>query len=80
MKQQLLELLFLIKELQIEIKLLKNGRNSNTSSTPSSHDYGRSNKFNLREKSNKKSGGQPGHKGSSLKMSEKPDEIQKHIP
>ena len=80
MKQQLREALILIKELQIEIKLLKNGRNSNTSSTPSSHDYGRSNKFNLREKSNRKSGGQTGHKGSSLKMSKKPDEIQKHIP
>ena len=80
MKQQLREALFLIRELQIEIKLLKNGRNSNTSSTPSSHDYGRSNKFNLREKSNRKSGGQTGHKGSSLKMTEKPDEIQKHIP
>lgn len=80
MKQQLRDALILIKELQIEIKLLKNGRNSNTSSTPSSHDYGRSNKFNLREKSNRKSGGQTGHKGSSLKMSEKPDEIQKHIP
>ena len=66
--------------MQIELKLLKNGHNSNTSSTPSSHDYGRSNKFNLREKSNRKSGGQTGHKGSSLKMSEKPDEIQKHIP
>ncbi len=66
--------------MQIEIRLLKNGRNSNTSSTPSSHDYGRSNKFNLREKSNRKSGGQTGHKGSSLKMIEKPDEIQKHIP
>ncbi len=70
----------MIKELQIELKLLKNGHNSNTSSTPSSHDYGRSNKFNLREKSNRKSGGQTGHKGSSLKMSKKPDEIQKHIP
>jgi len=80
LKQQLREALFLIRELQIEIKLLKNGRNSNTSSTPSSHDYGRSNKFNLREKSNRKSGGQTGHKGSSLKMTEKPDEIQKHIP
>lgn len=66
--------------MQTEIKLLKNGRKSDTSSTPSSQDYGNSNKYNLREKSNRKSGGQIGHKGSSLKMSEKPDEIQKHIP
>ena len=69
-----------IEKLQIEIKLLKNGRKSDTSSTPSSQDYGRSNKFNFRKKSGKKSGGQPGHKGSTLKMSEQPDEIQKYIP
>jgi len=80
LKQQLSELLSVINDLQIEIRLLKNGRNSNTSSTPSSHDYGRSNKFNLREKSKRKSGGQSGHKGSSLKMNENPDKIQKHIP
>lgn len=80
MKRQLLEALSLIKDLQIEIQLLKNGRKSDTSSTPSSQDYGRSNKFNLREKSNRKSGGQIGHKGSSLKMSDNPDEIRKHIP
>ncbi len=70
----------LIEQLRIEIELLKNGRKSDTSSTPSSQDYGRSNKFNFREKSNRKSGGQKGHKGSSLKMSEEPDEIQKYIP
>lgn len=70
----------MIRDLQIEIQLLKNGRKSDTSSTPSSQDYGRSNKYNLREKSNRKSGGQIGHKGSSLKMVEKPDEIQKYIP
>ncbi len=66
--------------MQIEIQLLKNGRKSNTSSTPSSQDFGRANKHNLREKSNRKSGGQKGHKGSSLKMSKNPDEVQKHIP
>ena len=70
----------MIEELQTEMKLLKNGRKSDTSSTPSSQDYGRGNRFNLRERSNRKSGGQKGHKGSSLKMSEKPDETQKHIP
>lgn len=80
MKQRLSEALSLIKDLQIKIQLLKNGRNSNTSSTPSSQDYSRVKKNNLREKSGKKSGGQIGHKGSSLKMSENPDEIQKYIP
>ena len=80
MKQQLSEALSLIRELQIEIRLLKNGRKSNTSSTPSSHDYTRSNVKNSREKSDRKSGGQTGHKGSSLTMSENPDKIVKHIP
>jgi len=87
LKHALSEALTLIKELQLEVKnlqtelrLLKNGRNSRTSSTPSSHDYGRSNNYNLREKTGRKSGGQKGHKGSSLKMSTNPDEIIKHFP
>ena len=80
MKQQLSDALAMIKQLQIEIQLLKNGRKSNTSSTPSSHDYTRSNIKNSRVKSNRKSGGQKGHKGSSLKMSKNPDEIIKHAP
>jgi len=72
--------LSLIKELQIEIQLLKNGRKSNTSSTPSSQDYTRSNVKNLREKTTRKPGGQVGHKGSSLQMSTSPDEIIKYEP
>lgn len=66
--------------MQIEIQLLKNGRKSDTSSTPSSQDYSRSNKFKLRDKSTRKSGGQIGHKGSSLKMSKNPDKTQKYMP
>jgi len=80
LKQQLSNAVSMIRDLQIEIQLLKNGRKSDTSSTPSSQDYQRSNKYNLREKSDRKSGGQIGHKGSSLKMVEKPDEIKKYIP
>jgi transposase len=60
--------------------LLKNNRNSNTSSTPPSHDYGRSNQKSLRESSSKKSGGQQGHKGSNLQMKEIPDEIIEYKP
>ncbi len=80
LREQLSTALLIIKDLQIEIELLKNGRKSDTSSTPSSQDYTRSNKFNFRQKSSRKIGGQKGHKGSSLKMSEKPDEIRKYIP
>jgi transposase len=80
LKRQFSEALLLIKQLQIEIQLLKNGRRSDTSSTPSSQDYSRSNKNNLREKTGRKPGGQLGHKGKSLKMSSSPDEIIKHKP
>ena len=79
-KREYLELLRIIKELREEILLLKSGRKSTTSSTPSSQDYTRSKVYNSREKSNKPSGGQKGHKGSSLKMSDNPDEIINHRP
>lgn len=69
-----------IVSLQEQIQLLKNGRNSNTSSTPPSQDIGRSNRRSLREKSSRKNGGQQGHKGTTLQMREKPDEIIEHRP
>ena len=69
-----------VKSLKTEIQLLKNGRNSRTSSTPSSQDYGSSNKYNSRVRTGKKPGGQKGHKGSSLKMSGNPDEIKEYLP
>lgn len=80
LKQSLQEALALIDVLRVEIQFLKNGRNSNTSSTPGSQDFSRPNRQNFRQKSGLKSGGQHGHKGSTLKMVEHPDEIQKHIP
>ncbi len=69
-----------VESLQQEIKLLKSGRKSNTSSTPSSQDYTRSNTYNSRQKSNRRSGGQKGHDGSSLKMSTAPDETIYYVP
>ncbi len=72
--------LSLIQEMQTEQKLLKNGRRSDTSSTPSSQDYGRSKNNNSREKTGRKPGGQKGHKGTSLKMSANPDEVIKYTP
>lgn len=70
----------MIAELREEIRLLKNGRKSNTSHTPPSQDFGRSNLKNAREKTEKKTGGQTGHKGSTLQMSSNPDEIISYIP
>lgn len=69
-----------IVSLQEQIQLLKNGRNSNTSSTPPSQDIGRSNKKNSREKSSRKNGGQEGHEGVTLQMKENPDEVVEHRP
>ena len=65
---------------QEEINLLRNGRKSKTSSTPPSHDIGRSNSKNLRLKTGRKSGGQAGHKGATLKMKENPDEVIDYKP
>ncbi len=47
-------------------------KNSKNSSLPPSSDFGRKNK-SLRGQSDKKSGGQPGHKGSTLLQSKNPD-------
>lgn len=68
------------EELKKEILLLRNGRKSNTSSTPPSQDLGRSNKVSLRKPSTRKPGGQSGHEGTTLEMVEKPDQIQSYIP
>lgn len=70
----------LVFQLQEEIRLLKNGKKSNTSNTSPSHDLGRSNSKSLREKSDKKSGGQKGHEGTTLQLSTQPDEIINYKP
>ena len=70
-----------IKALEDELATYKNPKNSNNSSIPPSQDQNRPRKTqSLREKSGKKSGGQPGHKGSTLNMVAAPDKIFNHIP
>ena len=80
MKSRISELDALVKLLMEEIALLKNGRNSGTSSTPPSHDLGRSNSISLREKSGKQSGGQSGHKGHFHALSDTPDQVFDSLP
>ncbi len=66
-----------IKEL--EAQLAKNSRNS--SKPPSSDGFKREPKpkpKSQREKSHRKSGGQPGHKGNKLKVVENADEVIRH--
>jgi len=55
-------------------------KNSNNSSVPPSKDENRPKRKSLREKSGLKPGGQKGRKGNTLKMVEKPNFTQKHIP
>ena len=80
MQRENAELRAIVQQLQEEISLLKGGKNSRTSSTAPSHDLGRSNSVSLRHSSGRKSGGQPGHSGHSLSLSDTPDEIIHHNP
>jgi len=80
MQREIVELRSIVQQLMEEISLLKGGKNSRTSSTAPSHDLVRSNSISLRHSSGKKSGGQPGHAGHSLSLSDTPDEIIHHNP
>jgi hypothetical protein len=72
------ELLKQIEELKAEVKELKtklNSDSSNSSQPPSLDGFKRNNKKSLLEKTDKKQGGQKGHTGHSLKMTDTPNEI-----
>jgi transposase len=63
--------------LKEELAIYKNPKNSSNSSVPPSKDENRIKKNrSLRKKSLRKPGGQNGHKGLTLRMSEKPDLVQ----
>ncbi len=67
-----------IEELERKQKHKKTSRNS---SIPPSKDENRPKRNqSLRKRSNKKVGGQKGHKGYYLKMPETPDVVEKHVP
>jgi transposase len=74
----------LVKEnavLKARIQELEHPKNSNNSSVPPSKDENRAKKNqSLRKKSGKKTGGQFGHKGHTLKMVENPDKVIDHVP
>lgn len=69
----------IIERLLDKIEDLTHQKSSRNSSVPPSRDENRPLKNqSLRTKSGKKIGGQPDHKGSTLKMDETPDQIIDH--
>jgi len=71
----------IIADLTARLAHYENPKNSRNSSIPPSHDYTRPPRTkSLRESSGKKPGGQPGHKGTTLQMTDKPDQTIQHIP
>lgn len=70
-----------IKDLEKIIEVLKNKKNSSNSHIPPSKDENRPKKNqSLREKTDNKVGGQPGHEGTTLECSTEIDEVIKHSP
>ncbi len=73
-----------IESLKSENDKLRNKihkKNSRNSSIPPSHDYSRpKSNQSLREKSDKKVGGQEGHKGNTLEFNSNPTEVLNHLP
>lgn len=67
-----------INQLKARIKMLeeKRKKNSRNSSKPPSTDHKKTR--SLRKKSDKKPGGQPGHKGHYLEITKRPDETEYH--
>ena len=67
--------------LRQKLSKYENPKNSRNSSVPPSKDENRPSKTkSLREKTNRKIGGQEGHQGNTLKMSENPDQVIEHFP
>jgi transposase len=79
LKGQLSHVLTRISELEALLLKRSTVKSSNNSHKPPSSDLARRNQ-SLREKSDNPVGGQKGHKGKTLKMSQLPDVTEKIYP
>jgi transposase len=71
--------LALLERIQkLEDQLAKNSRNSGKPPSSDGYDQGTPRPKSLRKRSRRKSGGQPGHPGETLKMVEKPNVVKVH--
>ena len=79
--QKVVELAKRIENLERQVLELKSKKDSSNSSMPPSHDQGRAAKSkSLRKKSGRSRGGQPGHKGHRLEMTQTPVQVIEHVP
>lgn len=70
-----------IADLEERLSKYETPKNSHNSSVPPSKDENRPQRTkSLRESTGKKSGGQEGHKGTTLEMTKTPDKVIDHIP
>ncbi|MEI7590649.1 MAG: IS66 family transposase [Deltaproteobacteria bacterium] len=70
-----------ILDLKLKLSKYETPKNSNNSSIPPSKDENRPRHTqSLREKTDRKTGGQIGHTGTTLEMIDTPDELIKHYP
>jgi len=70
-----------IAKLNKQLSKYENPKNSSNSSLPPSHDLVRPLRTKtLREPSGRKPGGQPGHEGTTLQMTQNPDQLVEHSP
>lgn len=77
--QKIVKLEAKIDNLEQELAKYKTRKDSNNSSIPPSKDENRpSRTSSLRPKSDRKVGGQPGHEGKTLEMTQTPDEVIEH--
>jgi len=77
--QEITRLIAKINVLERELSGYTTKKDSNNSSMPPSKDENRPPRTSsLRDKGNRKTGGQPGHEGKTLEMTDAPDEIIEH--